>query len=338
MNVGDLLKRTGVVAGITAGVVGAVYAGERAVVARIRHRDDPDTDSPLVPEFDACRVIDSHDGGVLYTISRGVGPPMVFAHGVTLSSRVWAKQFASIPAAGFRAVAFDARGHGESTIGDGGHSIENLADDLRTILEALDLRDAVLVGHSMGGMAVQAFAIRHPDVVRERVRGLVLQSTSARNVVSDARRLRAALERATVVAPNLGVLMRQRNVGFLLARIGFGNDPYASHVEATRQMLGACSRDTIRDAGRAVLRLDLTEGLGSITVPTLVLVGTADALTPPHDAHQIAELIPNARLVEFPGAGHMLMYERTEEVDALIVEFARECLRGSGAVVTPIAG
>jgi len=64
---------------------------------------------------------------------------------------VWAKQFASFPAAGFRAVAFDSRGHGESRAGSTGHSLDNLADDLRTVLEELDLRDVVLVGHSMGG-------------------------------------------------------------------------------------------------------------------------------------------------------------------------------------------
>ena len=82
------LKRTGLVAGVTAGALGLAYAGERALVARLRHRDDPDADLPLVPEFDSARVLDSHDGGTIYTIERGVGPTIVFCHGVTLSSRV----------------------------------------------------------------------------------------------------------------------------------------------------------------------------------------------------------------------------------------------------------
>jgi pimeloyl-ACP methyl ester carboxylesterase len=100
-------------------------------------------------------------------------------------------------------------------------------------------------------------------------------------------------------------------------------------------MLASVSRETLRDAGRALLTLDVTEGLPSITTPCLVMVGTADALTPPRDSRQIAELLPNARLVEFPGAGHMLMYERTQEVDELIVEFARERVGGDAAVVPP---
>jgi len=168
------LKRTGLIAGATAGALGLAYATERALVARLRHRDDPDAGVPLIPVFDDARILDSHDGGTIYTISRGDGPAVVFCHGVTLSSRVWAKQFETFPAAGYRAVAFDSRGHGESRAGDTGHSLDNLADDLRTVLEELDLRDVVLVGHSMGGMEVQAFAIRHPDVAEERDAGIVL--------------------------------------------------------------------------------------------------------------------------------------------------------------------
>ncbi|HLM17904.1 MAG TPA: alpha/beta fold hydrolase [Acidimicrobiia bacterium] len=326
------LKRTGLVAGAAAGAIGLAYATERALVARLRHRDDPDAGDVLIPDFDEARVLDTHDGGTLYTISRGTSqdgaPVVVFCHGVTLTSRVWAKQFASFPAAGFRAVAFDSRGHGESRVGDSGHSLDNLADDLRAVLEALDLRDVILVGHSMGGMAVQAFGIRHPDVVDERVRGLVLLSTSSHNLVSDAKRVRGAIERVVNVGPDVGTFMRQRNLGLLLARIGFGDDPHPSHVEATREMLASCDKATTREAVSALLQLDLTEGLPKLQVPTLVVVGTADALTPPRDAGRIAELVPGARLVEYPGAGHMLMYERTDELDALIMDFARACPAG----------
>lgn len=328
MDVGDVLKRTGVVAGIAAGVVGAVYAGERAAVARIRHRDDPDVDDPLVPEFDDAHVIATHDGGVLHTISRGDGPPVLFAHGVTLSSRVFAKQFDSFPAAGFRAVAFDARGHGQSQPGESGHSIENLGEDIRSVVEFLDLHDVILVGHSMGGMGVQSFLVHHPDVAAERVRGIVLESTAARMPMSGARRTRNLVERLSGLTPDAGMFMRQKNLGLLLARIGFGEEPFASHVEATRQMLGACSRATIRDATKALLQLDFTAQLPSFTIPALIVVGTDDVLTPPSDAHLMAELIPDAELVEYEGAGHMLMYERTEELDALVVDFARRSLVG----------
>ena len=246
---------------------------------------------------------------------------------MTLSSRVWAKQFETFPAAGFRAVVFDSRGHGESRAGDTGHSLDNLADDLRTVLEALDLRDVILVGHSMGGMAVQAFAIRHPDVLDERVSGLVLLSTSSHNLVSDARRIAARSRRSSTSGPTSA-----RSCGnatsVCCSRIGFGDDPLPSHVEATREMLAACDKATTREAVSALLHLDLTEGLPKVLVPTLVVVGTADALTPPRDARRIAELIPGARLVEYPGSGHMLMYERSDELDTLIMDFAGDVSTG----------
>jgi non-heme chloroperoxidase len=292
----------------------------------------------LVPAYDDAHVIVSHDGGVLHTISRGDGPPVLFAHGVTLSSRVFAKQFDSFPAAGFRAVAFDARGHGQSSTGESGHSIANLGEDIRTVLEALDLRDAILVGHSMGGMAVQSFMVHHAGVAAERVKGIVLQSTSSHMPMSDARKTRAVLERVSGITPDFGALMRQKNLGLVLARIGFGEDPYASHVEATRQMLASCSKATIREGSKSLLALDFTGQLSEIRMPTLVVVGTHDAITPAGDSRRIAELVPGAELVEFEAAGHMLMYERTAEIDALIIDFARRCLSGEAAVGSSHAG
>jgi pimeloyl-ACP methyl ester carboxylesterase len=102
-------------------------------------------------------------------------------------------------------------------------------------------------------------------------------------------------------------------------------------------MLASCDRQTTREAVSALLQLDLTDGLPEIAVPTLVVVGTADALTPPRDSRRIAELVPGARLVEYPGGGHMLMYERTDELDALVLEFARECQTGDTDAGDPAA-
>jgi pimeloyl-ACP methyl ester carboxylesterase len=321
---------------VAAGVAGALYAGERAVAARIR-RGGPEVpaDDMLLPEVDEDLRIPTHDGGELYVIERGAGTPIVFAHGVTLTSQVWARQFRSMPAAGFRAVAFDGRGHGQSTAGDTGHSIDNLAADLRTVLEVLDLEDAIVVGHSMGGMAVQGLAVRHADVVAARVAGIVLMSTEARSFASDAQRLRGGLDRATAIAPTLGPLVRQRNLGLLIARLGFGDDPDPRCVEITRQMLGGCSRETLREASRSLLTLDFADDLPRLDVPTLVVVGSADLVTPARESQVIADLVPGAELVELPRAGHMLMYERTDELDRLLIDFARACLAERSAPRRP---
>jgi pimeloyl-ACP methyl ester carboxylesterase len=326
---GRALRGAGVVAGATAGLAGVAYAIERAVVAGVRRRPDPDAGKPLVPPFDEARRYPSHDGGSIYTISRGKGAPILFSHGVTLSTRVWVKQFENLPEQRFRCIGFDHRGHGDSKVGDTGHSIVNLAEDVRTVLERMDLHDAILVGHSMGGIALQAFAVHHPDVAAERVRGMVLMSTLVKTYLSGSSWLRKMFERLTGGGPSAGELMTQQNLGFFLARVGFGRDPQASHVELVREMIAACPKAASQEAVTALVGLDMTEDLPKIRVPTLVLSGSADVIAPPAQARRIAELIPDARLEVFKGAGHMLMLERTDEVDALIAEFARDL--GAGA-------
>jgi pimeloyl-ACP methyl ester carboxylesterase len=197
------------------------------------------------------------------------------------------------------------------------------------VLERMDLHDAVLVGHSMGGIALQAFASRYPEVAAERVRGMVLMSTLAKTYLSGSSWLRKMFERLTGGGPSAGDLMTQQNLGFFLARVGFGRDPQASHVELVREMIAACPKAASQEAVTALVGLDMTDELPEIRVPTLVLSGSADVIAPPAQGRRIAELIPDARLEVFKGAGHMLMLERTDEVNALITEFARDL--GAGA-------
>jgi pimeloyl-ACP methyl ester carboxylesterase len=318
------VRGVGFAAGALAGVAGAAYAIERAIVAGVRRRPDVDAGKPLVPPFDEALRYESHDGGSIYTISRGKGPTILFSHGVTLSTRVWVKQFEHLPEQGFRCVAFDHRGHGESKCGTTGHSIVNLAEDMHTLIQRMNLRDVVLVGHSMGGIAIQSFLARYPELAAERVRGIVLMSTLAKTYLSGANWLRRLFERLTGGGPSAGELMTQRNLGFFLARLGFGRDPQASHVELVREMIAACEKEDSQAAIGALMGLDITADLARIQLPTLVLSGSADVIAPPAESRRIADLIPHSRLEVFKGAGHMLMLERTEEVHSLITEFARD--------------
>jgi non-heme chloroperoxidase len=319
---GRVAKSVGIAAGVAAGVAGAAYGAQHAMVRSLRRRPDPDAGRLGRLVFDEERRLPSHDGGSIYAISRGSGPTIVLSHGVTIDSRVWVKQLEELPAQGVRVVAFDHRGHGESVAGSGGHSLENLGADVRTVLEAFDLRDVVLVGHSMGGIAAQAFALDHPEVAHARVAGLVLMSTFARTPLS-AVSSRGPASRVSGWL-DLAALMRRPQLGTMIARVGFGREPLASHVELTRRMLAECDPDTARDAIEPLLGVDLTNRLHRIDLPTLVVGGTADLLTPPAEARRIAAAIPGARLVLLQRAGHMLMLERTEELDELLLDFARE--------------
>jgi pimeloyl-ACP methyl ester carboxylesterase len=161
-------------------------------------------------------------------------------------------------------------------------SLENLAEDVKTVVLGLDLHDVVLVGHSMGGVAVQEFVTRYPELAAERVVGIVF--------AVDARiyALRFPIDshqspdrEAHQTHARRDMLWERRNLGLLAARLGFGKNPHPSHVELVRRMMVECAPETRRDAPRVLIGLDLTEALPNIRIPTLVIGGTADALTPP---------------------------------------------------------
>lgn len=320
-----LAKGAAYTGGALAAIGGALYTAEVLAARRVRRREDPDSAEILAPIAVPRRTVRSFDGTTINVVETGTGTPLVFVHGVTLSLRTWVRQYSMLPALGYRVIAIDQRGHGDSTLGDDGHAVEHLGDDLAAVLDALDVHDAVLVGHSMGGVAVQSFALRHPEAARERVRGLVLLSTLCKTPGgSRSTRVRAAIERIASRTPDSTPLWAMENFGFLLARIGFGRDPYASEVELVRQMLRDCPNETRMNSPRALIGLDLTHELAKIQLPTLIICGTADAITPPFHARQLHDAIRDSRLEMVDGGGHMLMFERTDWFHDAIDGFARE--------------
>ncbi len=323
----SVAKRIGIGAGLLGGVAGIAYGAPRLVAGRLRRADDGDAPRALAAPTYIDHRLDTHDRGTIYVVEHGdeLDPPIVLSHGVTLSVRTWFHQLEELPKEGFRTIAFDHRGHGQSVLGDEGHTLDNLGRDFKTVLEGLDLHDAVLVGHSIGGVAVQSFVTQFPEVAAERVAGIVLLSTLAYTPLgSRSTRTKVQLEKIMNRAPDSQWLWDSPNLGFLAARLGFGKNPHPSHVELVRKMMGECPPETRLNAPRVLVGLDLTGELPNVRVPTLVIGGSADVLTPPFEARQMARLIPGARLEILRGGGHMLMLERTEAVDRLIVDFARE--------------
>ncbi len=308
-----------------AAIGGALWAAEVVAARNLRRRPDPDGNDILAP-LDLPRTsVRSFDGADINVVDVGAGSPIVLVHGVTLSLRTWTRQYDALVAAGHRVIAIDQRGHGDSSVGDEGHAVEHLGDDVAAVMVGLDLRDAVLVGHSMGGIAVQSFATRHADATRERVRGLVLLSTLCRTPGgSQAMRLRSSVERLTRHSPDTTALWNTKNVGLLLARLGFGRDPSPSEVELVRQMLRDCPNDTRVHAPRALIGMDLTDDIAKIETPTLIVCGTADTITPPFHARQLHRAIDGSRIEWVEGGGHMLMLERTDWLNATLIAFAAE--------------
>lgn len=324
-------RRLAVGAGTAVVAAGAAALTGRTLVRRVRHRPDAAAAEDFEDLADlgvAHRTVAARDGASLHLLERGAGRPVVLLHGITLRAGAWRYQFAL--ADRYRVLAADLRGHGRSTVGEAGYGLDPLADDLADVLEALDLRGAVVVGHSMGGMAAMRFARRHPAVLTERVAGLLLVSTSADPVLGFGtggalRRVAAAVQgpaervgwrRLPTYRPTDG------DLHFGLIRLSFGEGTPPHLVEATREMMQAMAPEALNRSFLGLLANDEVAHLGAVTVPTTVLVGSRDLLTPERAARRIVGAVPGAELVVVPGAGHQLMMERpdavAEALDALV--------------------
>lgn len=316
---------------LAAAGVAAGYAAERLLLGRERHRPDPAAlEEFRLPDDMLRRDVPMSDGGSLRVAEAGAGTPLVMLHGVALSSLTWHYQLADLSDR-YRVLAVDHRGHGESRAGGGDWTIRRLALDLRELLDALDLRNAVVVGHSMGGMVALQLAVDWPEIVHDRVAGMVLMSSSAgpvhRLAAYDALTRRFARPAATglrLAERVPGGPFRESDLTYLMFRLGFGSHPSPTHIEMNRMMTASNPVSGWAELMSGVLSFDVEDELPRIDTPTLVIVGSRDLLTPLPQARLMVRDLPHARLEVLEGAGHMPMLERRFEVDALLDQFAKD--------------
>ena len=304
--------RTLVLTAAAAGVVGALST--RRTNRRWATASDPTGGDPLgLPDGERLTVTTS-DGAELAVLVAGPdeAPTVVLSHCWTGDARIWAPVARRLVASGHRVVLYDQRGHGGSTIGSDGLTIEALGSDLRAVLETLDLHDVVLAGHSMGGMAVQAFAIGHPTVRRQRVAGIVLVATAAGGLRIGGPSDRVG--RAAVSSARVARLMSDPRVGPRIVRSGVGRHPARSHLDATLETFLATPPEVRAGFLQSILAMDWHDRLAEIDVPAVVMVGTWDRLTMPRLGRRLAAGLPAAELVVIPGAGHMLPFEEPDLV------------------------
>jgi pimeloyl-ACP methyl ester carboxylesterase len=276
------------------------------------------------------------DDGTLLRVQEHAGadddrPTVVLAHGWTLTRDSWLPVVGPLVDAGLRVVTYDQRGHGASSPLRGETSVRMLGHDLAAVLDVVAPHGPVVLGgHSMGGMTAMAYAGLHPEEFRSRVVGVVLVSTSADDL---EHRLRSVEARAMAVAARLPRIPAGRFVTLKgQRRLLFGVDPDPAHVQLTRDMVAGTSLPTMGRFFGALGEHDESEALEALRgIPTLVLVGDRDKLTPPRHAHRLAELVPHAELRELPGRGHMLTYEATDEV----VDAVRSVLDSAAQPETP---
>jgi 3-oxoadipate enol-lactonase len=244
---------------------------------------------------------------------QGTGTPIVLLHAFPLNRTMWAPQLDPFSAR-FRTIAVDLRGHGGSRLSHIPYALEDLATDLKNLLDHLNIQEAIFVGLSMGGYILMAFYRLYAD----RVQALVFADTRAQADTADGRAGRFEMIRTaqTQGAAAIADLMIPR----LLSAHTIQTNP--ALVGTVRAMIVGNSVETIVADLRAMAeRPDSIPLLAKIARPTLVLVGALDQGTPPSDARFMAERIPNAHLAVLPDAGHVSNLENPQEFNQAVISF-----------------
>jgi pimeloyl-ACP methyl ester carboxylesterase len=251
----------------------------------------------------------------------GPGSVVVLLHGFPLSRAMWAPQVTGIGSI-FRIIAPDLRGHGDSPAPEGVYTMDEMADDVIEVLNTLHLDVPVVVGGlSMGGYVALSMAARYP----QRIRALMLMDTRAGADSPDAAQKREELAQTVIAAGDPGPVVES-----MLPRL-FTRTTLVEHPERVAPMRAVIEKNSVRGIAGALrgmaIRPDRRGDLGAIRVPTLVLVGEEDVITPPEEAQTLADAIPQARLEVIPEAGHMAPYENFAVANAVMLRF----LEGLGA-------
>jgi pimeloyl-ACP methyl ester carboxylesterase len=332
-------KRTAIVtAGLAAGAVASGVLG-RTIVRRHR-QSDPEAEEPLamLPPDD-LGTVRSFDGTELAVRAAGDPglPTLVFVHGFSLDLTAWHYQWTSLSDR-FRCVLFDFRSHGGSAPAAGGDlSVAAMAHDLAAVIEAVPDGRVVVVGHSMGAMTMLAMAESRPDVVAERVAGMVFAGVAASNLFLGAMgsvtsllrprlgSIRDAAERLNRVRRHL--VARPGDLGGLAARMTqFGPDASPHLVDHVVRLAARAPSSVWTDGLVGLMDMDLRHAVHHVRVPALVVVGEHDRVTPLAQAVDLVGELPDGRLEVIPGAGHLPMLERHEEFNAALEAFASPLL------------
>lgn len=245
----------------------------------------------------------------------GEGPPLLLIMGMSGTRAHWSERFLTLLERDFEVIAYDHRGVGASSRMERGFSIVDLAADAEGLLSALQIDSAHVLGFSMGGMVAQELSLAHP----ERIRTLTLASTYCGGQGSAL-----ATSQATRVLRD-AVATRDRDAaveGFWQVNVSktFAADEQA-HAEFMEIGLDkGVASVVVMEQMRAIVGHDTTTRLGEIEAPTLIVHGSEDMMLPVANAHQIAALMPDARLEIVEGAGHLFFWEQPRRAAELVLD------------------
>lgn len=268
--------------------------------------------------------IDTPDGAKLFTLDWGAGPPVVLIHGWPLSSDMWEYQMAELPHRGMRCIAYDRRGFGRSSKTWSGHDYDTFADDLKAVLDGLDVNDVTLVGFSMGGGEVVRYMSRHGGA---RVGKVVLVSSIApyllqtpnnpngvkRSVFDDI------IENLSKDRPNFLATFAKQFYGAGILNFSISQEL----LDWTMVVAMMASPKATKDCVRAFSETDLRSEMAAIRVPTLVIHGSSDDIVPiDATGREAARMISGARLEVYSGSPHGLFFTDKDRLNADLTSFA----------------
>jgi len=265
------------------------------------------------------------DGTTIYYKDWGTGPVVTFSHGWPLNSDAWDGQLLFLAQNGFRVVAHDRRGHGRSSQAWSGNDMNGYADDLAAVIEALDLREVTLIGHSTGGGEVARYIGRHGT---ERVAAAILIAAVPPIMVQSATNPEGLP--IEVFDGLRSSLTKDRSQFYKdLAVMFYGANRAGANVsQGTLDQFWLWSMQAglknAYDSIKAFSETDFTEDLMKFDVPTLVMHGEDDQIVPVKDsARKSARLIKGAQEIYYPGRPHGLTATHQDEVNADLLKFVK---------------
>src|SRR5437867_1696083 len=269
-------------------------------------------------------TITTKDGTSIYYKDWGEGQPIVFSHGWPLSADAWEDQMIFLAAEGFRCIAHDRRGHGRSSQPWSGNDMDTYADDLAELVQALDLNNAIHVGHSTGGGEVARYIGRHGQW--RVAKAVLISAVPPLMLKTDANPDGLPIE-----------AFDQIRVGVLADRSQFWKDLSAPFYGANRtdNKVSQGLRDSfwlqgmmaghkaVYDCIKAFSETDFTEDLKKIDVPTLIIHGDDDQIVPIDDSARLsAKLVKGAKLKVIPGAPHGLCSTMKDQINKELLAFS----------------
>ena len=265
------------------------------------------------------------DGTTIYYKDWGTGPVVTFSHGWPLNADAWDGQMLFLSQQGFRVVAHDRRGHGRSSQASSGNDMNGYADDLAAVIEALDLKDATLVGHSTGGGEVARYIARHGT---KRVAKAVLIAAVPPIMLKSATNPEG-LPIEVFDGLRAGVAGDRSQFYKDLALQFYGANRAGAKVsQGTLDQFWLWSMQAgakhAYESVKAFSETDFTEDLKKFDIPTLVLHGEDDQIVPVKDsARKSARLIKGAKEIYYPGAPHGLTATHQDQVNAELLAFIK---------------